>query len=267
MPQKAKSTQRNEGYILPTLAKAFGLMVPANIKPHHVWSYWRERGETSGARHEIRVLSAVMTFAKQCGAVDVNPCEKLGLPTEDPRDRYVTDEEFLAVRGIEFARSKIASRPRIKKLRPEAPARERAPQGVALRDRTPPKLQVILWTLELRELIDLILGHPDFPRLRAALICTQTGQPYSGEGFKTMWQRTLDRAVHGVRDPKTGELLEPPTLEEAFHFHDLRAKSASEAETDQASADRLGHSDAKVTRRVYRRLPKIAQPAPLPTRI
>jgi hypothetical protein len=50
---------------------------------------------------------------------------------------------------------------------------------------------------------------------------------------------------------------------QAPHFHDLRAKSASEAETDQAAADRLGHD---VTQRVYRQLPEIAQPATLPAR-
>jgi hypothetical protein len=50
----------------------------------------------------------------------------------------------------------------------------------------------------------------------------------------------------------------------AHHLDDVRAKSASEAETDQA--DRLRYSDAKVTRRVYRRLPKTAHPASLPTK-
>jgi hypothetical protein len=43
----------------------------------------------------------------------------------------------------------------------------------------------------------------------AALICTQAGQPYTGEGFKSMWQRTLERAVHGVKDAKTGRQCRP----------------------------------------------------------
>lgn len=57
----------------------------------------------------------------------------------------------------------------------------------------------------------------------------------------------------------TGEDFRLPFLNATF-------TAAPEAETDQAAPDRLGHSDAKVTRRVYRRLPKIAQPAALPTR-
>ncbi len=47
---------------------------------------------------------------------------------------------------------------------------------------------------------------------------------------------------------------------QTFHFHDLRAKSASDADSDQEAADRLGHGDARLTRKVYRRLPAVSQP-------
>lgn len=49
-------------------------------------------------------------------------------------------------------------------------------------------------------------------------------------------------------------------LAERFTFHDLRAKSASDSDSDQEAADRLGHGDVRITRRVYRRLPKRAKP-------
>lgn len=56
------------------------------------------------------------------------------------------------------------------------------------------------------------------------------------------------------RATKPGRNGEPPLLVERFTFHDLRAKSASDSESDQAAADRLGHGDAKLTRNTYRRL-------------
>ncbi len=40
-----------------------------------------------------------------------------------------------------------------------------------------------------------------------------------------------------------------------FHFHDIRAKSASDAPTEAQAQDMLGHIDARTTRIVYRRKP------------
>jgi integrase len=273
LPKKATTSQYNERYRLPRLVAVFGEMVPQDIEPHHVWTYWTKRGENSDARHEIRILSAILTFARQIGAVSgdrPNPCHKLGLPGEESRDRYVTDEEFLIVRtfapsmvafamdlafmcgmdrstilslekcnlterGIEFLRSKTSRS-----------------QG---KQKTQKQLQVIEWTPELREKVDEILACD--PRLRTALICTQTGSHYTAGGFKALWHRTLEAALKPREQGGGG-------LAERFHFHDLRAKSASDAETDQQAADRLGHASVATTRRVYRRLPRLAQPAKMP---
>jgi hypothetical protein len=83
---------------------------PKDVEPHHDWTYWTKRGENSDARHEIRILSAILTFAFQIWAVSgdrPNLCRKLGLLGEQSRHRYVTDEEFLEVRA--FAPPMVAS--------------------------------------------------------------------------------------------------------------------------------------------------------------
>ena len=65
------------------------------------------------------------------------------------------------------------------------------------------------------------------PHLRRYLICNRKGQPYSLNGFQSQWQRVMRKAMQ-------------KGLAERFHFHDLRAKSASDDATDQGAADRLG---------------------------
>jgi integrase len=143
----------------------------------------------------------------------------------------------LTERGIEFTRSKTEA------------------------TREEPQLQVIRWTPELRMIIDRLLTEP--PRFRTALICTQTGDHYTADGFKTLWHRLIDRAVKGRLDWE-GTVVEPPVVADRFHFHDLRAKSASDAVSDQAAADRLGHRSVALTQRIYRRLPRLADPQAMP---
>jgi integrase len=47
----------------------------------------------------------------------------------------------------------------------------------------------------------------------------------------------------------------PAVIAERFTFHDLRAKSLSDAKSLEEAQKRGGHSDSKITQRVYRRLP------------
>ena len=103
------------------------------------------------------------------------------------------------------------------------------------------KLQLVEWNEELELIIKALLRER--PQVRRFLICNRKGQPYTANGFQSQWQRLMRKCK------KAG-------FTDHFHFHDLRAKSASEAETDQEAADRLGHGDVRVTRKHYRRLPQ-----------
>ncbi len=59
-----------------------------------------------------------------------------------------------------------------------------------------------------------------------------------------MWQRFMKRVLTEteVRDP--------------FTEHDLRAKAGSDAESLERARQLLGHADAAITQRVYRRRPE-----------
>jgi integrase len=79
------------------------------------------------------------------------------------------------------------------------------------------------------------------------LICTQEGQRYTGDGFRSTWQRLMSKA------------LADRVIEERFTFNDIRAKHASDSQPDEAT-ERLGHDDPRTTRRIYRRGPRQVHP-------
>ena len=83
------------------------------------------------------------------------------------------------------------------------------------------------------------------PRVRQPLLCNTKGERYKAGSFDSVWRHAIGKAVEaGVK---------------RFHFHDLRAKSASDDELDEATK-RLGHTSAKMTQRVYVRKPTKVRP-------
>lgn len=248
--KKAPKTQKNRHQEWSMLEPVFGAMHPRDIEPHHAWNYWKQRGEIEQAKKEVRCLSAILTFARQTGAIThPNPCYKLQFPQSKPRDHYVTDEAFLFVReraqpmiGYAMDLAYIAGMDEgtIRKLE----RRNLTDDGIEFERGKTGKLQLIEWNDELRGIIAALLRER--PQLRHALICNRHGKAYSANGFQSQWQRLMRNCK------KAG-------LTEHFHFHDLRAKSASDSDDDQSAADRLGHSDVRLTQRVYRRLPKRAK--------
>lgn len=245
--KKASKTQKNRKQEWSMLEATFGHMRPADIEPHHAWKYWKARGEIEQGKKEVRCLSALLTFARQQGVIKhENPCFDLKFPETKPRDLYVTDDAFLFVReraptmigyAMDLAYIAGMDQATIRKLE----RRNLTSEGIQFERGKTGKLQLIEWNDELRAMVNAVLRHP--PQLRQALICNRRGKAYSANAFQLQWQRLLTKCK------KDGFV-------DHFHFHDLRAKSASDDETDQGAADRLGHGDAKLTRKVYRRLPK-----------
>jgi integrase len=253
LSKKAKKTRAGRLQQFKAITQCFGHMSAEEIEPHHVWNFWKTQGETEQARHEVRALSVLLTFARQIGArKQENPCFDLGMKGAKHRTRYVTDDEFLLVRGIaqpmigyamdlaliagmDEGTIRMLERRHIKAEGIEFERPKKGDQETAF--------QLIEWNDELDLIVKAILRER--PQLRRALICNRKGQPYTANGFQSQWQRTMRKAV------KAG-------LEDRYHFHDLRAKSASDDETDQGASDRLGHADVATTRRIYRRLPRRA---------
>lgn len=245
----AKKTQQNRRNDMKWPLKVFGPVSAQKIEPHHIWTYWRDRGETEQARHEIRALSALLTFARQCGARSTdNPCFDLKLPGAKPRTLYVTDGLFYAVHDVappmiqhamELAWCAGLDEGTIIKLE----RRDITSTGLIFDRSKTGKAQQIDGE-DLVAILKSALALP--PQVRRFVICTRTGKAYSANGFQTAWQRSVRRAID----------LKRLTEEDRYHFHDLRAKGGSEAASDEAASHMLGHGDPGVTVRHYRRLPR-----------
>jgi integrase len=251
LAKQAERTRQTRAQEFRRIRQSFGPVHPGDIEPSDVWKYWMAREQIEQARHEIRALSAVLSYGRKLGVFShPNPCFGLNLPSGGPRRRYVTDDEYLLVRelaptmigcAMDLAFVAGMDQGTIRKLE----RRHLTATGIEFDRSKTGESQGIGWSDELRMIVDAALREK--PQVRRYVICTRTGSPYSLNGFQSAWQRLMRKA-------------KAAGLAETFHFHDLRAKSASDADSDQEAADRLGHKDAAMTRAVYRRRPRRAIP-------
>jgi len=250
LPKKAKATQKGRLQELKPIEKAFGHMAPDDIEPSDAWNYYRARGEIEQAKHEVRALSAVLSFGRRIGACKKpNPCFGLRLEGSGERTRYVTDDEFLIVRdlapdilGYAMDAAWIGGFRKNDIIRMER--KHMTNDGVQYEPTKDGKFSLIEWNDELRMTFEGALRVP--PRLRQYVFCTREGKQFTPDGFSTAWQRLIGKAL------KNG-------LKERFTFNDLRAKSASDADSDEEASARLNHTSTAITRRVYRRKPRRAK--------
>ena len=247
LPQRASVTARGRKQEFKNIRKVFGAMPPQDLRGSHAWQYFQERGRTSGARHELRALSAVMGWAVKWGVVDRNPLTNLQLPGTKPRKRYVTDAEYSAVRAIAPLMVGVAMDiALITALRQHdiLQLERRQIDGGLLTVTARKTGKQIAFPVagELKEAIDQANAAP--PQLRRFVIVNRAGKPYSRDGFQSQWQRLIKRAFRlGI-------------IQDRFTFHDLRAKNLSDVSSLEEARKRAQHSDARVTQAVYRRLPE-----------
>lgn len=249
LPSLAKKTRTNRKQQMKRPLAVFGKMSASDIEPHHAWTFWRKRGETEQAKKEIRAMSALLTYARQVGARKTdNPWFKLGLSVKGQKARpYVTDAMFYAVRDIappmlgyamDLAWCAGLDGATIRRIE----RRNITDTGLLFERGKTGKLQEINGP-DLVEILRSALRLP--PQLRRFVICSRGGKPYGADGFQSAWQDAIAKAI------KLGRL----TKEQRYHFHDLRGKAASEAASDEAAKNLLGHGDVKVTM-IYRHLPQ-----------
>jgi hypothetical protein len=253
LPSLAKKTQQNRRNDMKRPLAVFGKMSAQAIETHHAWTYWKKRGKTEQAKHEIRAMSALLTYARKVGArTTENPWFDLGLVVENQKTRpYVTDAMFFAVRdvappmigymmdaawcaGLDGATLRMLERRHMTAtgLLFSRPKTHRATDGKLQQIDGPDLVEILKSALRLA------------PQVRQFIFCRRGGKPYTANGFQIAWQRALRKAI------KLGRL----TKEQRYHFHDLRGKAASEAESDEQAQKLLGHNDVKTTL-IYRHLP------------
>lgn len=249
----APETRRGYRRQLIRLRAAFGAMGIRSLRPEQVQLYLESHPSPIAANREVALLSRIYTWAERLGLADSNPCllKLVARNEEGPRDRYVHDEEYLARQAVALewmaATMDLAYLTALRlgdllaiRLQPPSAGEGHVcwleASGLYVQPKKTRRStgQRLVFALEgdLLEVIQHLL------ELRAArpvqgvyLICNRRGQPYTVDGFESMWQRL--KAKDGNR---------------SFQFRDIRAKSATDAADSGRNAQiLLGHGSPKTT--------------------
>jgi integrase len=272
VPHKAAKTRTGYLYMLPVLDAIYGKMAPRTIHPRHGYQLLdRGRRTPTQTLKLFNLMSSVLTSCVRWGAIDENPFWQVrkGDYTPPARTRCPTDAEYSAVYALASERLQIAmDLALLTGLRKGGILRLELADDTqeGLRSRRPGKTTkplLFVWTPELRAVVDRAKRLE--PRLRRALLCTgkaknprhKPGKAYTEDGFNALWQRLMTKATRTM--DRDGNPI-TPTLAERFRLNDIRAKSATDAETVAEAQARLGHTTPATTERVYIRKPTKVQP-------
>jgi len=254
LPELGERTQRDRRVYLRNLRKVMGHIGANALRPQHVASYLESRGSPVSANREITTLAVAYRKAMRIGMVNSNPCDGVQRNPEKPRSRYITDAEFLAVKALfdpwfqavmDFAY--ITGRRLSDMLNLEH--RQIDAEGIHFKSAKTGEKQLIERTPALTDALSRIKAQR--PVSGMTVICTRKGQRYSVDGFSAIWKRKRQVA------------LERGLIQESFHWHDIRAKSATDAEEQGLNAQHLlGHTTPEQTR-VYLRSKRVTKATPV----
>lgn len=241
IPTKAPRTQRDNLQELDRLRSVFDAVLIDSIKPHHVRAYLDKRGQPAKARanREKALLSHLFNKAREWGYTDAtNPCQGVKGFTETGRDRYVTDEEFEAVRSKADATLRDAMD--LALLTGQRPADVLKIMRADIRDdalfvkqnKTGAKRAIDL-VGQLAEVVERIRTRPR-GRVSAFLIQDDDGKPLSMLAMRSRFDKA--RRAAGV----------------SFQFRDIRAKAASDTGDLAHSQKLLGHRSREMTEHYVR---------------
>jgi integrase len=251
--QKAPSTLAGNKLEAEMLRAVFGHMPPSDITPGDIHGFMIERGKTSQVRanRERSLLHAMMRYAVLWGHIDRNPVGDVPRFVETPRVRYVSDEDFLVVRSIapvlvqcmmDLALMTAQRSQDLLSIRKDQITEAGIVFTPAKTARRKPVKISVEWSDPLRQVVATLKGLKR-PFASVYLITSADGSNLSESGWKTAWQRTMNKAIAEQK------------ITERFHFHDLRAKAVTDMELAGRDAQTItGHSSRQMIERVYRRL-------------
>ena len=281
LPTKALRTRQDQLRQIVLLEAAFGDFRPDEIKPVHVGQYLDYRASKGAAvcgNREKALLSHIFTMAMRWGIVETNPCRSVIRNRERPRDRYVSDDELsrflifcrklkhgmLSTREDEKPRATeknytqplntgmtVAAATEIAYL--SAQRRQDVlklmlenirPDGLLVQQlktrNSRPVTVLIQWKPELKAAIDKALALPRPKDSQYLFVSSRTRKPYTDLGFNAIVQKIM-RAWE-----KEGN--------ERFHFHDLRAKGATDLiEQGEDAKNTTGNANDSILHKVYDR--------------
>jgi integrase len=262
------------GALVP-LKAFFGSMLPNEVAPMHVMEYL-DIGAKSGrgvrANRERACLSACMSWMLRCGhgGIQVNPCMRSSGVRRNPerqRERYVTDEEYLAVYEAAGPAVRLMMELVFRTLqRPEVDVLAWTPENIRtkgdgrvlhFRQSKTGRLIDIALVGRLAQLIDEAIGP--VPVLRQPIVHNGAGDAYTYGGISAMLKKAQERVrVANGKQPSKGSTLKtsdgPLKSMSSFGFRDLKGKGATDMWLAGEPIERIqllcGHA-RKTTTEVY----------------
>lgn len=228
-PRTQKDYLAHEKYLLAV----FGEAEAKAIKPEHVRRYMDARGKKSRvqANHEHSSMSRVYRWGYQRGFVPGNPCVGVDKFPKPQRDRYITDEEYLAI--YEHASEPVKAAMEIAYLcaaRVSDVLKMDWPQimdkGIFIQQGKTGVKQIKAWTERLRAAVDICRSWGE----TGSVIKTMYRERYSYKGFNEAWRKARAAAANYLGRPLD------------CTFHDLKAKGISDYEGSGRDKQRFsGH--------------------------
>lgn len=241
----APQTQKDYARRIISLRQLWGHRIATELKPKDFADYLHAGGKRKGRINRVRtlaVLSGAFTEAvRSYYLLSTNVLRDVKRPKNPPRDRLVSGEEFQAVRAIAPYKLKLAMDLAVMIGQRQGDLLDLKWSDIKgmeihIRQSKTGKRLAIEITSDLEAVLDKCWNLPN----RGEYVITrQMGGRFSSQGFRAMWQRTINRYCHrgGTR----------------FTFHDLRALAATRCATPEIAMRLLGHSNISMTLRVYRR--------------
>ncbi|NYS09367.1 integrase [Xanthomonas phage PBR31] len=285
VPKKEPSTQNHHQLCIGRLRLVFGDWALAELKPRHVYEYVDARTKEvkkpdgtvckvparPAGKKEIEVLSHAFTMAVAWGYIDRHPFKhEVRFKGEAPRDRYVEDwelDECMALQSRRLKGSVRAAQAYIALKRITGMARgdllrinvttDLKDDGIHIQRhktrKSTGKRTVYAWTPELREAVDAAMAARPV-HISRWLFCNRDGECYINEetgragGWESLWSNFMARVLAETK------------VKEPFNEHDIRAKTASDADSLEHAQALLSHADSRTTKRIYRRKAEVVMP-------
>lgn len=250
-PLKSKSSFKSNLTQSRYLITVFGEMLIEDITPVDIYKYLDIRGKKSkvSANREFALLSHMFSYAMRWGASKVNPCIGVKKFSEKRRSRNVTDKEYEAsLKMAPYPINAVMELTYMMGLRPtevlqlkRSNAKEEGFYVEITKTKNSVAGKMVEWSTPLKKLVyELIqknkykISHLDY------LVCNRVGQPYTPDGFSSLWRRFMDKCI----DEKV--------IDKSFQLRDLRHKSATDMEKMHGREEArklLGHTTQSTTAR------------------
>jgi len=246
----AESTKKSYRHAVKVLSKIF-----AEFEPHHVTArdvlamMHHYRKKPASANLYRNVLLCAMDRAFMLNIIERNVVTDVKPYPANKRDRYITDAEFVAIRGKATPTLKIImdlcyqTGQRISDVLAIKHS-DISEEGIYVLQSKTKHRMVIGWSPELRQVVaDAKALHKCLRGM--TLLHTRRGTPFTYSTIRTLWDRA--RTAAKVEDA---------------HIHDIRAKAATDAEKQgQDSKKLLGHrSESSHNRYLRSKETPVAEP-------